>query len=211
MQPYRSDRVVRVLTAIVSVAYFTVWFATVLVLAGLPAARALARGGGDWTVGWPAPVTLRDAETTVQTGWGAARLVVEDARGELQLPIETIPWGIVALLWLALAVGLGLMLLTLYHLRRIFQRVREGAPFDAQNALRMRTLGLLVLAFAVYDGVVDLVAASVVRRGLAAGEIAVPAGIHVDVLSVFMALVLVALAEVFRRGAELEDEQALVV
>ena len=30
-------------------------------------------------------------------------------------------------------------------------------------------------------------------------------------MAIFMALVLVALAEVFRRGAELEDEQALVV
>jgi hypothetical protein len=211
MQPYRADRVVRVLTAIVSVAYFTVWFAAVVVLVWLPAARALARGGGNWTVGLPAPVALRDAETTVQTSWGAARLVVEEARGELELPIEMIPWGSFALLWVALVVGLGLMLLSLYHLRRIFQRVREGAPFDAQNALRMRTLGLLVLTLAVYEGVIDLVSAFVVQRGVAAGEMTVPAGVHIDALSVFMALALVALAEVFRRGAELEDEQSLVV
>jgi hypothetical protein len=39
----------------------------------------------------------------------------------------------------------------------------------------------------------------------------VPLGIRVDPMTLFMALVVIALAEVFRRGAELEDEQSLVV
>jgi hypothetical protein len=51
-----------------------------------------------------------------------------------------------------------------------------------------------------------------VRRGLAAGSsLTVPNGFHVDGTVVFVALVLMALAEVFRRGAELEHEQSLVV
>ena len=217
MQPYRSDRVVRVLTAIVSVAYFVVWIGGIATLVAIPLAKALTsvQGRGavgaerKWTFDVPVPAGLPDAEATVQTAWGPARLV--NARGSLELPVEAIPWGGVASLWLVLAVGLGLMLLTLYHLRRIFQRVRDGAPFDAQNALRMRTVGLLLLAGVAYNGIMDLVASILMRRGLTGSEVTVRVGIDVDPMVVFIALVLVALAEIFRRGAELEDEQALVV
>jgi Protein of unknown function (DUF2975) len=211
MQPYRSDPVVRGLTAVVSLAYFVVLVGGGVALLGLPAARMWARGQDNWTLELPVPATAGEAEATVQTIWGPARLVVDDARGDLQLPIDAIPWRIVALIWLYLAVGLGLMVLTLYHLRRIFQRVRDGAPFDAQNALRLRTVGLLLLAAGVYDVVMELVASSAVRRGLVTGDVTVARGIHVDATMFFVALGLVALAEVFRRGAELEDEQALVV
>jgi hypothetical protein len=41
--------------------------------------------------------------------------------------------------------------------------------------------------------------------------LAVPSGLHVDMTLVPVALVLMALAEVFRRGTELQDEQSLVV
>jgi hypothetical protein len=50
-----------------------------------------------------------------------------------------------------------------------------------------------------------------VRRGLINGGITVPAALHIDGRIVFGALVLIVLAEVFRRGAELEAEQSLVV
>ena len=49
------------------------------------------------------------------------------------------PWWLVGVLWTHVAIVLTLMLLSLHHLRRIFQRVRDGAPFDADNALRMRS------------------------------------------------------------------------
>ena len=108
-----------------------------------------------------------------------------------------------------MALGLGVR--SLHELRRIFQRVRDGAPFDADNATRMRRLGALVLALALLDGVAGLVTSLAVRGGVVSGGLAVATGLRVNVPLVFVALVLVALAEVFRRGAELETEQALVV
>ncbi|HSA55400.1 MAG TPA: hypothetical protein VLE53_06825 [Gemmatimonadaceae bacterium] len=58
---------------------------------------------------------------------------------------------------------------------------------------------------------------SVFNTSLAVGEgasnewISVSNGLHFNVPLAFVALALMALAEIFRRGAELEDEQALVV
>lgn len=49
-------------------------------------------------------------------------------------------------------------------------------------------------------------------RGLTEGSsLAVLPGLHIDMPLVPVELVLLALAEVFRRGTELEDEQSLVV
>jgi hypothetical protein len=75
----------------------------------------------------------------------------------------------------------------------------------------MRTLGWLLVADVVYNSVLDLVR-TIAVRDITSGAVT-PLGWwrSVDLLGIFMALVLVALAEVFRRGAELEDEQALVV
>ena len=39
MQPFRSDRVVRVLTAVVSLAYFVVWVGGMATLVTIPAAK----------------------------------------------------------------------------------------------------------------------------------------------------------------------------
>jgi hypothetical protein len=46
---------------------------------------------------------------------------------------------------------------------------------------------------------------------VASPRIAVAGGLHLDAPLLFVALALVALAEIFRRGAELEDEQSLVI
>lgn len=211
MQAYRPDRVVRALTALVSVAYFGLSAAAAIALVGGPVVKLFAGGHPEWVWRLKVPATALDAEATVRTSWGIARLVVGDVRGDLLLPIATLPWQLVALLWTHLAVVSALMLLSLHHLRRIFQRVRDGAPFDAHNALRMRWVGLLLLALTLFDGVAELVTSLAMRDALVGGRLAVGTGLRLDAPLVFVALALVALAEIFRRGAELEREQSLVI
>ena len=219
MQPYRADRMVGALTALVSVAYFSVLVVGGVALAALPLAKAITSLESDppaaderkLTLGWNILVSPRDARETVQTAWGPLDLVVDHAIAKVQFSVEAIPWGGFAFAWANLAVLMGLLALTLYHLRRIFQRVRDGAPFDAQNAVRMRTVGLLMLAGVVQDSAMQLVLSKAVLGGVHTGEIALSRWVYVDPTGIFIALVMIALAEVFRRGAELEDEQSLVV
>jgi hypothetical protein len=211
MQAYRPDRVVKALTALVSIAYWVTCVGAVIALVGVPVAKLLAGGHPEWEFALKVPATARDAETIVPTSWGDARLVVEHARADLQLPIAMLPWWLVAVLWAHAAVALGLLVLSLHHLRRIFQRVRDGAPFDADNALRMRWLGMLLLALALFGGVSQFVTGLALRGSVASPCIAVARGLRIDTPLVFVALALVALAEIFRRGAELETEQSLVI
>ena len=215
MQPYRSDRVVRVLTTVVSVAYFAVFVGTALAFVLVPAAKVWG-DADDWIIGMgqievELPATALDSAAIAQTSLGPVRLEVDDVRADFHVPIARLPWRGVVLVWLQLVVGSMLMLSVLYHLRRIFQRVRDGAPFDADNAIRLRWLGMLLLAVAAFRGITELARALTVRGWLELSGIDVPIGFHLDPTIVFVALVLVALAEIFRRGAELEHEQSLVV
>lgn len=211
MEAYRPDRVVRVLSTLVTIAYFGLWAGAVVVLVAAPTTKLLAAGNPDWVWGLKVPATTLDSAATVRTSWGDAELVVEDVRGDLRVPIGMLPWALVAVLWTHAAVFFALVLLSLHQLRRIFQRVRDGAPFDVHNARRMRRLGLLLLAIALFNGLAESVTALVVRNGLVSGDVTVAPGLRLDVPVVLVALVLVALAEIFRRGTELEHEQSLVI
>ena len=212
MWTLRPDRVVRLLTGIASVAYFGCWVGAPLVLIGLPAAKLF--GGADTNIhsSLELPVTVQNLEPTVQTAWGPAPLKLDEVRAALKLPIPMLPWPVLAVLWSYAAAAFALMLVFLNNLRRIFQRVRDGAPFDAHNAMRLRTLSLVLIALAVLNAVAEVATSMAVRSGLAAGSsVAVPEGLHIKMPLLLPALVLMALAEVFRHGAELEDEQSLVV
>lgn len=211
MQAYRPDRVVRVLTTLVSIAYFVLWAGAAVVLIAAPAAKLFAGGNPNWVWGLKVPVTALDSAATVHTNWGIAHLVIHDVRADLRVPIAMLPWWVIAVLWTHAAAAFALTLLSLHQLRRIFQRVRDGAPFDAHNALRMRWLGLLLLALALFNGVAEFVTSLAVRNGLVSSDLTVTTGLRINLFVVVVALVLVALAEIFRRGAELEHEQSLVI
>lgn len=219
MQAYRPDRLVGALNTLVTVAYFGLWVVAAIILIAMPAVKEFAGDDPDWTLGMGKRVAVH-SEATMLTSRGPARVDVR-VNGDLELPIAMLPWSIVAMRWAHAAVGFALMLMFLHHLRRIFQRVRDGAPFDADNARRLRWLGLLLLTLALFNGVAELVSLLAVRRVLVSSSITAPTGLgpagvvfgglHLDLPLVFVALVLLALGEVFRRGAELEDEQSLVV
>lgn len=211
MQDYRPDRVVSVLTGLVSIAFFGLLVLGVLVLIAMPVAKLVAGNDPEWVIGLTVPVASVDSDATVLTRWGNVRLEAEAMRGSLRLPVAMLPWGLFAALWTYMAAGVALTLLFLHHLRRTFQRVRSGAPFDGTNAVRLRWLGILALALALLKGVSEFVMSLVVRGGLISERLEVPLGLSVDGSLVFFGLVLLALAEIFRRGAQLEEEQSLTV
>jgi len=213
MKTSRPDLIVRTFAALASFSYYALWVGAALVLIGLPMAKAFAAPDGDgFYYNLELPMTAPALQTMVETVWGPAPLVVGEVRGKLRLPLSTMPWSLLALLWCYAAVAGALMLLFLHNLRRIFQRVRDGAAFDTQNVVRLRTLGMLLLAIAGLNAVAEVATSIVVRRGLAAGSgVTVPSGFHADLSRIPVALILIALAEVFRRGAALEHEQSLVV
>ena len=66
-------------------------------------------------------------------------------------------------------------------------------------------------AIALFRAASEFITAMVIRLGITSRGIAVDTGLHIDMPFFFLALAVVALAEIFRRGADLEREQSLVI
>lgn len=110
------------------------------------------------------------------------------------------------LLWLALAAAV------IYYLRRIFQSVAAGSPFIPENVTSFRAVGLFVIAGSVLQSIAGALVGLVMMNNLIT-----PAGVHItprgtlDLGGLFLGLVILALAEIFRYGVELQNEQNLTV
>lgn len=211
MHAYRPTRVVGVLAALVSFAYFGLLVLGIVATIGLPVVKLMAQDDPHWTYGLTVPIASLEPDATVLTRWGDARLEVEDVRGSLKLPVSMLPWWLFAVLWTYTVTAIALALLFLHHLRCLIQRVRSGAPFEAANALRLRWLGLMAIALALLNGLAAFVTSLAVRDGLISERVKVPYSLSFDPSLVLFGLVLLALAEIFRRGADLEEDQSLTV
>jgi len=210
MEPYRADRVVRVLTGFVTLLYYVSCVGLVIVLLLTPALALLGREAEDVEV----PVRVDAPEGTLVSDWDSAAqgFELDEVSGELSVPMGVAPVWLRVLSWLSQVTMAGLAVVFMHHLRRVFVRVREGAPFDAQNARRLRTLGILLLVLNMVQQSYEFFMAVVVTRSLdARSSIDLGATPDLDSEQIFVALVLIALAEIFRRGSQLEDEQSLVV
>ena len=154
MHTYRPDRVVRALTAVVSFLYFVSLVVMILVLIAIPVVelvggrtRLFSSADGiqiDGASHIKLPIRIDDLNTTLVSKWdpGSGSIEIERLRSEIAMPIRGAPVWFKVAAWTGSAVVGGLIVLFLYHLRRLFQRVRDGAPFDAQNATRLRWMSL---------------------------------------------------------------------
>ena len=211
MSASRPNPVVRVLDVILTFLYFVAWvFGTALVVL-LTGAELFAGPDAlrNFTLGVPAAVHV---DTAVPTSWGG-RIGVHGVSPAvvLKVPMSVAPGAFRAVVYVATIAGGALILLFLHHLRQLFRRLREGAPFDPRNALRVRWLGVLLITGELLLKALGFWLSSLVMHTLAAGPLALGPSFAVDAKVILIGLMLVALAEVFRRGTTLEDEQSLVV
>ncbi len=211
MHQPRSDQLPNILATVTTVLFYLAVAGAAFVLVVIPIMKVAGAENQEWYWGIPVSAVARETEASVATSWDGTVLRIDDIRGSLRLPLGPLPWSLFVLLWLHVAVIAGLVLAMLHQLRQLFRSVREGTPFDATNAVRLRWLGLLLLALAILNTVAGAAISLAVRGAVADGSVRVPASLNVDMTMVFVALVLLALAEIFRRGAELEHESALVI
>ncbi|MFC1639254.1 hypothetical protein ACFL3B_00660, partial [Gemmatimonadota bacterium] len=131
MHAQQEDRVVKILTRVVSIVYFGAWVVAALVLIVAPLFRLIApnlAADPTWRTG--APVTLPLTGDEVVSQWGVGQLGIElwDVTADLTLPMRLMPAWFLVVTWMAVAVMFGLVLLFLHQLRALFQSVRGGAP-----------------------------------------------------------------------------------
>jgi hypothetical protein len=145
-----------------------------------------------------APVTSVDRRNT-----GA----IEQASGLLRLAAPDRPWIAMA----AAAVVLALVLWILAELAALCRSVRDGEPFAPRNAGRIRRLALALVLGEVSRAAIVYTAHVYVAAHFAADHLRFTAWPRIDAPAIVSAMILLVLAEVFRTGTRLDEDQSLTV
>ncbi|MGI6616176.1 MAG: DUF2975 domain-containing protein [Dethiobacteria bacterium] len=101
--------------------------------------------------------------------------------------------------------------LVLYQLRKIFATLTAGTPFTDENVGRIRIIGIALIAGALFESVIHILNGVYLSNILRMPGVETGVNMKIDLTGVFMGVVVIILAEVFRYGAYLQEEQDLTV
>ena len=140
-----------------------------------------------------------------------AKADIRDAHGSGTLRFPP-PSGMVlttTALLAALYMAMGLWVLV--QLRAVFRTLRDGRPFVAANAMRIRWIGYAVILGEVVQSLVRFGANAYARTHFAADALRFDAWPSIDVFAIIHGLIILVIAEVFRAGARLDEDQSLTI
>lgn len=161
-------------------------------------------------------LNLNEPEVTTRAGHPVKLALTSQSRATVYFPPESfpVPKWYYPLLAALFALVFGYCAWIIQLLRQVVKSLGQGRPMIAENARRMRTVGLLILFGALLRIVEIAVSSHIADRHLVAEHINFATRISFDfatVVTLGAGLLLIAFAEVFRVGAALQDEQALTV
>lgn len=106
-------------------------------------------------------------------------------------------------------IGLGMAII--YQLRKIFATLVDGNPFLLANAKRMRTIGVLIFGGVLLQLIAGISIGWLIMEKVIVTGVAFSAKGELNMGGIFFGLVMLILAEIFRQGALLKEEQDLTV
>jgi hypothetical protein len=134
---------------------------------------------------------------------------IRDAQGTLNFPTPGRAFLTITAVIAALAMAIGLWVLA--QLRAVFRTLRDGTPFVPANAARIRWIGYAVIGGELARSVVLFAGNSYVASRFAADGLRFDQWPRIDILTIVYGLIILALAEVFRAGTRLDEDQSLTI
>lgn len=203
--PWRRGGGADTAVTVVVVVLLAVAVLSLLMAVVLPV-NQLTQPGGDVKVAL-APQAAEQAMRAVQGLPAETYLEAKPEQAVLSLHVAELSWPLQLLTEApaalrALCVGLGALALL-----RLLMSFRDGRPFDRQNPRLLVALAALLLVGGLGGHLLDGLVRLVVLDSLGAGPGALLAtSLSVDLVAVVLAVLLLALADVFRRGRQLTDD-----
>ena len=109
----------------------------------------------------------------------------------------------------ALYLSIGLWVLA--QLRAVFRTLRDDRPFLAANAIRIRWIGYAVILGEVAHSLIRFAGNAYARTHVAADALRFDAWPSIDLFAIIHGLIILVIAEVFRGGAVLDEDQSLTI
>jgi Protein of unknown function (DUF2975) len=218
----KRSPVAPVLFAIVNAAWYLVAVVLVLtVLLTLAGASVAIQIGPDGALNVDAahpnvtmaiPVSVRIDDRTRRLsapGLGIEQAQLFDLQGTLRFPPR---WGAFFVANLVLAVcSFGLALWILGLLRSLIGALRAGQPFVAANARRVRLIGWAVIIGEIVRAAVVYFENRYAMTHFAAEGLQFTAQPDISIFAIVHGLIILAVAEVFRVGTRLDEDQSLTI
>jgi len=147
------------------------------------------------------PVVARTPDVTDGT--------LGDLRGSLRfVPLKR---GFIAGSAVVIAIAISLIMWVLYQLRAVFRTLKAGQPFVPENALRLRRIGWAVIIGETLRAVVALFENAYAANHFSVSSLTFVVRPDYNALTVIGGLIILVIAEVFRAGTRLDEEQSLTV
>jgi hypothetical protein len=119
--------------------------------------------------------------------------------------------AIIAFNLVSMLIAFSISLSITFLLRRIFQTLTNSYPFIIQNAHRLKNIGLLVMLTSVTSLAHDWIVNWFLKQNFTIDGSAIRAHLVIDLKSIFAGLIILIIAEIFRVGTRLKEEQDLTV
>ncbi len=162
----------------------------------------------NWTLTIPVSVSVEEGRIAAPS-IGIERAELQDLRGSLRFPLQRgrlfivhgllLILGIVVLLWLAT------------ELQRILRTVRDGKPFASSNASRVRRIAWIVMASELVRATIVYLENSYAATHFTGEGLRFVSRPDFNVAAIIEGLIILVIAEVFRVGTRLDEDQSLTV
>jgi len=181
-----------------------------LCLATLMIVYTAVWGGFPGTIRVPITFELEaEAYQVASPALGVTGAVVDDIRAYLSFPLER---GVFLFANLLILVGLlALAMLVLWQLRQVFRTLEDGAPFDAENARRIRWVGFAMILGEIFRASALGFWTYYAAARFESEQMYFGASLDFNLIAIIHGLVILVIAEVFRSGTRLEEDQSLTV
>jgi len=160
--------------------------------------------GGNFTMNLPVAVQLDSPIHGVKTD---AQL--EKLRGNLRFPIAKGAFFSGSLLVVALIFAFTLLVVN--ELRHVFRSLSVGQPFLAENARRIRWVGFAVLFGELGRALIVYFWSYYTSLHFTAQGLHFVASVDISGVTIASGLAILVIAEVFREGARLHEDQSLTI
>ena len=158
------------------------------------------------------PITFEledDAYQIASPALGVTGAVVNDIRAYVSFPLER--GGFLFANLLILIGLLTLAMMVLWQLRQVFRTLEDGAPFVAGNARRIRWVGFAMIFGEVFRATAIGFWTYYVALRFESEQMYFGASLDFNLIAIIHGLVILVVAEVFRSGTRLEEDQSLTV
>lgn len=159
-------------------------------------------------IGVPAAFSI-DASRVSAPSIDVTAAGIRDATGILRIPVSTTRvyvGGLVSALAMMAIAWIGV-----HQLRKVVFSLRDERPFAAANAARIRRIAYAVLAGELVRAAFTIGSNIYIARHFEAEGMSFDVRVNMSITTIVAGLIIFVLAEVFRAGARLEEEQSLTV